>query len=180
MDNQSLLRSCMSGDRTAQEALYNLYAAEMLGTCLWYARNKEEAEEILQDGFIQVFRFMHQFTGAGSFEGWIRKIMINAALQKYRKKNHLVVVGPLEMTATQMVANPDVFSRLARMDLLKLVQQLPRACRIVFTLHVLEGLKHREIARLLNISEGTSKSNLSDARDRLQRSLRASKKSITG
>lgn len=151
----------------------------MLGTCLWYTRSKEEAEEILQDGFIQVFRFMHQFSGAGSLEGWIRKIMINAALQKYRKKNLLFVLNPVETMAREAVANPDVFSRLARMDLLKLVQQLPRACRIVFTLHVLEGLKHREIAQLLNISEGTSKSNLSDARNRLQRSLRVSKKSIT-
>jgi len=177
-ENQALLKSCMAGNRASQAALYNAYAAKMLGTCMWYAKNKEEAEEILQDGFIQVFRFAHQFSGKGSLEGWIRKIMVNAALQKFRKKNRLAIVGPL-VNAIQIPDSPDIFARLASKDLLKLVQDLPPACRITFTLHVLEGMKHREIARLLNISEGTSKSNLSDARYLLQKALMIPKKAVT-
>src|SRR5882672_8221524 len=86
---QHLIKDCIAGNRAAQAELYKLYARKMLGVCLWYARNKEEAEEILQDGFMRVFTYLHKFSGKGSFEGWIRKIMINAALFKYRNKSHL-------------------------------------------------------------------------------------------
>ena len=174
-DHQTLLKSCMAGDRTSQAALYTMYAPKMLGTCLWYAKNKEEAEEILQDGFIRVFRFIHQFSGKGSFEGWIRKIMVNAALQKHRKNNPLMIVSPLERSIIEIPEFPDILEKLASKDLLKMVQNLPPSYRIVFTLHVLEGMKHREIAQLLGISEGTSKSNLFDARNLLKKALTISK-----
>ena len=176
MEHQMLLKACIEGNRTAQCKFYHLFASRMLGLCMWYARNREEAEEILQDGFVQVFRFLGQYSGKGSLEGWIRKIMINAALQKYRRKNQLMLIGPLSHVEHSMAEGQDAFQKLAGKDLMKMVQKLTPGYRLVFTLYVLEGLKHREIADLLGISEGTSKSNLSDARMLLQKAVLQSKK----
>ena len=176
MDHSLLLKACMEGNRAAQGKLYQLFASRMLGLCMWYAKNKEEAEEILQDGFVQVFRFLGQYSGKGSLESWIRKIMINAALQKYRKKNQLMWIGSLAAVEQRSADGEDVFQKLDGKDLMKMVQKLTPGYRMVFTLFVLEGLKHREIADLLGITEGTSKSNLSDARTLLQKAVLYSKK----
>ena len=148
----------------------------MLGLCLWYAKNKEEAEEILQDGFMRVFTYIHQYAGSGSLEGWIRKIMINAALLKYRNKTKLRALVELNTEEHDHSIDDIIISRLNAKELLALVQDLPPAYRMVFNLHVMEGLKHREIAELLGISEGTSKSNLADARAILKKQLTVNKK----
>ena len=173
---QSLIKGCIAGNRTAQAELYNLYSHKMLGVCMWYARNKQEAEEILQDGFMRVFTYIHKFTGKGSFEGWIRKIMVNAALFKYRNKSQLRAVVEYNAYTHGTEENTSIFAMLDAKDLVKLVQTLPPGYRMVFNLHVLEGMKHREIAAILGISEGTSKSNLSDARAILQKALTIKKK----
>ena len=177
-ESQQLIKGCISGDRASQEKLYNLFARKMMGVCLWYARNREEAEEILQDGFMRVFTYMHKFTGEGSFEGWIRKIMVNAALFKYRNKSQLraVVEYNADVHDTGTEENHSVLAMLDAKDLVKLVQTLPPGYRMVFNLHVLENMKHREIAEILGISEGTSKSNLADARAILQKALIIKKK----
>jgi len=144
----------------------------MMGLCLWYAKNKEEAEEILQDGFMRVFIYIHTYTGEGSLEGWIRKIMINAALLKYRnKKDNLWTIAEYNADLHDKADTTSFFSNYDEKELLKLVQSLSPVYRMVFNLYVLEGFKHKEIAQLLGISEGTSKSNLADARAILQKKV---------
>jgi RNA polymerase sigma factor (sigma-70 family) len=173
---QLLIKGCIAGERSAQARLYHLYAQKMMGVCLWYARNREEAEEILQDGFMRVFTYIHKYTGAGSFEGWVRKIMVNAALFKYRNKPQLRPVTEFHPNTHDASEDESIIAFLDAKELVRLVQTLSPAYRMVFNLYVLEGLKHREIAALLGISEGTSKSNLADARAILQKALTVKKK----
>jgi RNA polymerase sigma factor (sigma-70 family) len=173
---QLLIKGCMAGDRASQQRLYNLFAPKMMGVCLWYARNRQEAEEILQDGFMRVFTYIHKYTGAGPLEGWIRKIMVNAALFKFRSKWHLRPVVELHTDLHDADEGASVIELLDAKDLMLLVQSLSPGYRMVFNLYVLEGMKHREIAAELGISEGTSKSNLADARTILQKYLTAKKK----
>jgi RNA polymerase sigma-70 factor (ECF subfamily) len=150
----------------------------MLVICMRYSRSREEAEEILQEGFYRVFKYIHQFKNQGPFEGWLRKIMINAALQRYRSKAHLHPVIHIDLANKELSDDTDIFSDLHAKELIRLVQSLPTAYRLIFNLFVFEGFKHREIAQMLGISEGTSKSNLSDARAILQKSLPAKKAMI--
>lgn len=176
--NEGLIKGCIAGDIVSQSKLYNLYSSKMLGVCMWYAKNKEEAEEVLQDGFLRVFTYISKYTGEGSFEGWIRKIMVNAALFKLKTKSFFNPVIELN-TDTDMYEVPEntsVIDMIEAKDLVKLVQTLSPAYRMVFNLYVLEGMKHREIAEMLKISEGTSKSNLANARAILQRTLTRKKK----
>ena len=168
---QLLIKGCIAGDRTSQAKLYHLYAGKMMGVCMWYAPNREEAEEILQDGFIRVFTYIHKYAGTGSFEGWVRKIMVNAALFKYRNKSHLRPVIEFNTRLHDTSGACSVIELLTAKELVNLVQTLSPAYRLVFNLYVLEGMKHREIAGLLGISEGTSKSNLAAARAILQKVL---------
>jgi RNA polymerase sigma-70 factor (ECF subfamily) len=181
-ETEEIIHDCIKGHRAAQSQLYQLFASKMLGVCLRYSKNKEEAEEILQEGFMKVFSFLHQFNFDGSFEGWIRKIMVNCALQKYRSKTHMHAVIDIDEAEQQIPGTDNIIAELGTKELLKLVQQLPPGYRMVFNLYVFEGMKHREIAGLLGISEGTSKSNLSDARLILQKavnhSLQIAKKNI--
>ena len=175
-----IIRGCIAGDRASQFKLYHSYAKKMMGVCMWYAKNREEAEEILQDGFIRVFKYLDSYSGEGSFEGWMRKVMVNAALSKYRNKSsHLSVVTEYNSDEHDIAEETSLISRFDEMELVKLVQTLSPAYRIVFNLYVFEGLKHREIAASLNISEGTSKSNLSDARKILQAALAVKKKIVS-
>ncbi len=166
-----LIQGCIKQDRSSQSRLYELFAPKMFMVCQRYAKNREEAEEILQEGFMKVFEFIHQFKFAGSFEGWMRKIMVNCALQKYRNKTSLRPVISIDTVSIEQPDNEDILSRLGTKELLDMVQQLPPGYRMVFNLYVFEGMKHREIAECLGISEGTSKSNLSDARAILQRAV---------
>lgn len=168
---QLLIEGCIKGDRFSQTRLYNFYSQTMFAVCLRYARTREEAEEILQEGFMKVFEFIHQYKFAGSFEGWMRRIMVNCALQKYRSKGHLRPVVEVDATALADKSHDEIIATIGTKELLNMVQQLPPAYKLVFNLYVFEGLKHREISELLGISEGTSKSNLSDARSILQKAV---------
>jgi len=170
-DTEQLIKGCIAGDRTFQTKLYDLFAPKMLGVCMRYSKNREEAEEILHEGFLRVFTYIKNFKGTGSFEGWIRRIMINCALLRYRNKSHLYPVSLIDAEKAGTTAEPDIISKLDAKELLLLVQSLPAGYRLVFNLYVFEGYKHREIAEALGISEGTSKSNLSDARSILQKAL---------
>jgi RNA polymerase sigma-70 factor (ECF subfamily) len=171
-----LIKGCIEGDRAFQSKLYDLYATKMMGVCMRYSRSREEAEEILHEGFLRVFTYIKKFKGTGSFEGWIRKIMVNAALFRYRNKSSLPPVIEIDTVLHDIPSNPNVFSNLGSKELLLLVQSLPAACRMVFNLYVFEGYKHREIAEALGITEGTSKSNLFDARTILKKALTTQKK----
>jgi RNA polymerase sigma factor (sigma-70 family) len=162
MSLDKLILGCANKEPIAQEQLYRLFAGKMFALCLKYSKNKEEAEDNLQDGFIQIFDKISQFKNKGSFEGWMKRIIINTALQKYRDKNVLNVVYDFVDEEEVMV---EVEEDDISLDyLLKLIQELPNQYRLVFNLYVLDGYSHKEISKELKISEGTSKSNLSRAR----------------
>lgn len=154
-----------------QNKLYAQFASVMMVVCMRYAKNRQDAEEILQEGFIKVFTCLHQYRFTGSLEAWIKKIMINCALQRLRSKNVLYKVIPADDMTEECIDKDLALDNINTKELIQLVQGLPTVCRLVFNLYAFEGMKHREIAKLLNISEGTSKSNLHDARVLLQRRL---------
>ena len=170
-DLNDLIQGCLARDRSSQKKIYELYGSSMMGLCLRYCQNREEAEEVLQDGFLLMFKNIGQFQCRGSFEGWLRRIMINCALQRYRRKLNDFKLMPLNDQDIFLSKETDLVDRLTEKELIELIQTLPPAYRMVFNLYVIDGLKHREIAELLHVSEGTSKSNLSDARQILKRQL---------
>ncbi len=171
-DLQEIINGCIQKERSAQVRLYRMYCTRMMGVCLWYAKNKQEAEEILQDGFVRVFAYAHTYKGEGSLEGWIRKIMVNTALQKFRnKKMEYMRIVDYSAEIHDSAVQASFVSNFDEKELLKLIQTLTPMYRMVFNLFVMEGMKHREISEMLEISEGTSKSNLADARAILQKKI---------
>ena len=169
---EEILKQCLKGDRAFQKILYNRYAGKMLAVCFRYADGREEAEDVLQEGFITVFEKLHQFRGEGSFEGWIRKIMVNKSLEHYRKGSRMFTRVHIEEESNQFISSEDILSNISSKELLEIVQELPPVYKMVFNLFAFEGMKHKEIAEQLGISEGTSKSNLSDARTILKRKVK--------
>ncbi|HEY1008895.1 MAG TPA: RNA polymerase sigma factor [Daejeonella sp.] len=166
----SLLEGCKKGDRKAQEHLYKMLAPKMMGVCMRYAKDTYEAEDILQLGFIKVFQKVAEFRGEGSFEGWIRRIMANSAIESYRKNLRTLNVIDIDEVHDQPQSTFDM-SGLELKDLMKLVQQLSNGYRLVFNMYVIEGFSHKEIAKELGISEGASKSQLSRARSILKEKI---------
>ncbi len=163
-----MITGCIEGNRGCQATLYERYAPKMMIVCLRYSKNLEEAEEILQDGFIRVFKFIGQFKNEGSFEGWIRKIMVNCALQKLRSQVNLRPILSLNTEAHNVLYEENIIENISGKEMIQMVQTLSPAYRMVFNLFYFEGYKHREIASLLGIEEGTSKSNLAQAKRILQ------------
>ena len=172
VDLKRLIKGCLARDRSCQKEIYSLFSSSMMSLCMRYTKNRQEAEEVLQDGFLQMYSHVQQFKNTGTFEGWLRKIMINCALQKYRRKIDRFNTVALSDELFYIPSDLGVANQLQEKELIRLIQALPPAYRMVFNLYVFEGLKHREIAQLLEISEGTSKSNLSDARTILKKHLR--------
>lgn len=167
INETDLIAGCVQGSRHMQHRLYQQYAPKMFGVCLRYAGNTEEAEDILQEGFIKVFKKISSFRNEGSFEGWVRRIFVNTAIEHFRRKTYLQPIAEKEENTIE--ANyPDVLDALAAKDILSLVQQLSPGYRTVFNLYVVEGYTHRQIAQALGINEGTSKSQLSRAKFILQ------------
>ena len=148
----------------------------MLALCFRYSRNREEAEDTLHEGFMKVFENIQKFRKEGSLEGWIRKIMYNTAIYKYRQRKDTENTISMDSNSLNLSnqSSEETLSKLGTKELLKLIQNLPPRYQMVFNLYVFEGLKHREIAEHLGITEGTSKSNLSDARTILQREVNKS------
>ncbi len=165
--DSDLIEGCIKGERKMQRELYDRYAAKMYGVCLRYAANAEEAEDVLQEGFIKVFRKMTTFRNEGSFEGWIRRIFVNTAIEHYRKKTYLQPITEQEENTVEG-KYISVLDKLAEKDIINLVQQLSPGYRTVFNMYVVEGYTHKQIADQLGISEGTSKSQLSRAKQILQ------------
>jgi RNA polymerase sigma-70 factor (ECF subfamily) len=165
--SEKIIAGCKKGDRRSQEELYRILAPGMYGICLKYADNKDDAKDFMQEGFIKVFQKIEQYRSEGSFEGWVKRIMINTALEKLRSN---MEVYSLDEKANYIEDSKTVtiLETLSAGDLLALVQQLTTQYRIVFNLFAIEGYNHREISEMLGISEGTSKSNLSRARSILQ------------
>jgi RNA polymerase sigma factor (sigma-70 family) len=168
---QELIDKCLGNDHFAQELLYRRYASKMYGICLRYVRQKDEASDILQEGFIRVFFNLKNYRGDGSFEGWVRRIIVNTAINHY--KSNARFSRDLNIDDVQVCENidNDAISRISSEELLKLIQLLPDGFRMVFNLYVIEGYDHKEIGQMLGISESTSKSQLHRAKAALQKKL---------
>ncbi|HIP48036.1 MAG TPA: sigma-70 family RNA polymerase sigma factor [Lutibacter sp.] len=169
MSLEKLIYQCVNNEPKAQEEIYRLFAGKLFALSLKYSRNRQEAEDNLQDGFITIFNKVNQFKNKGSFEGWMKRIVINTALQKYRNKSVLNLVNEENIAEEVSV---EVEEEEVSLDyLLSVIQKLPNQYRLVFNLYVLDGYSHKEVAKELNISEGTSKSNLSRARSILRKQI---------
>ena len=169
-DLKDIITKSASGDVRAQEELYRMFAPNMFGVCLRYAKDRTEAEDNLQDGFVNVFSNLKKFRHEGSFEGWVRRIMVNVSLSKYRKQHILYPVEDIGKYETQSF-NGDILEKISADELINLIRQLPPRYRMVFNLFVMEGMSHKEIGEAMKITEGTSKSNLARARDILKRKV---------
>ena len=173
MSTEELITRCQDNDRQAQELLYRQYSSVLYGMCLKYAPNQMEAEDNLQDAFITIFQRIGQYQGKGSFEGWMKRIAINTVLQKYRQKR-LYDLPADDLIEEKLDDDLDDGSATLPLPfLLSIIQELPERYRLVFNLYVLDGHTHKEIAELLGISDGTSKSNLARARQLLQQKINA-------
>lgn len=158
------MRGCQVGDRKCQEMLYKSTSSKMLGICMRYARDQFEAEDMMQTGFVKVFKKLNDFRWEGSFEGWMRRIMVHTSIEFYRKNiRTLNVVDISETLSTEAVTDFDMSSINVK-DLMRLIQNLSPGYRLVFNMYAIEGYSHREIGEQLGISEGASKSQLSRAR----------------
>lgn len=165
-----IVKQCIDNNRAAQEHLYRLYASKMYAVCLRYSKNSEEAKDILQDGFIKIFDKIHQFKNTGSLEGWIRKIIVNTALENFRKK---IKYQDIELLPDIKEEMEEEFEPAITLDeMYKLVHNLPERYRMVFNLYVFEEMSHKDIANAMGITEGTSKSDLSRARGILQEKIK--------
>jgi RNA polymerase sigma factor (sigma-70 family) len=162
-----LISGCIEGNRRMQEELYRRFSPRMYAVCLRYAGTAEEAQDILQEAFVKVFKKLATFRSEGSFEGWVRRIFVNTAIEHFRRKKYLQPVTEKEENTLE--GNYlSVLDDLAERDILDLVQQLSPGYRTVFNMYVVEGYTHKEIGEMLGVSEGTSKSQLSRAKVILQ------------
>ncbi len=167
---KDLLALCMEGDAHSCKQLFDTYSGKMMGMCYRFARDRNEAEDMLQEGFVRIFKKLHLYSGQGSLESWMRRVIINTAI-KYKHKhvtrhsyNEIENVHALDTT-------PSVIDEISKEEILKLVQSLPDGYRIVFNLYVVEGYSHKEIADKLSIGESTSRSQLVKARNMLRTKL---------
>ena len=170
MTEQQLIVSCRKQDRKAQKILYDRYSPAMMGVCRRYVKNREDAEDIIVEAFFKVFTNLKQFKGSGSFEGWIRRIVVNEALMFLRKRHNFNM--SIELDQVQIPTKMVVEDKLAAGDIMELLATLPTGYRTIFNLYVIEGYKHREIAEILGISINTSKSQLILAKKKLQTLLK--------
>jgi RNA polymerase sigma factor (sigma-70 family) len=174
IDDQFLIQRCIKKDRKCQRILYDKYASIMLGVCRRYTENIAEAEDILQEGFLKVFINISQYNGTGKFSSWIKSIMINTAITHFHQsKKHRDHFGLDDIYGSPIKDQASVsgLERLKEEDLLKVITSLPHGFRMIFNLYAIEGYKHNEIAKMLKIDEGTSKSQYSRARKFIREKL---------
>jgi RNA polymerase sigma factor (sigma-70 family) len=170
-----LIDGCLKEDRRTQELLYKRYSNRMWGVCLRYSRSREEAEDILQEGFMKVFDNIGKFKFEGSFEGWVRRIMVNTALRHYSRSVFKEELAGDDEEIDSLV-DPQALVNISEKELLRVIDELPEGYRIVFNLYVIEGYDHKEVAAMLGIAESTSRSQLAKARLMLQKRLNKDKK----
>ncbi len=176
-----LIDGCLKGERRAQQRVYEIFYGKMMTVCLRYTKNTDQAKDILQDGFIKVFGSMDKFNQQGSFEGWIRRIMVNTAIDHFRRaKNAYLLLGEersiedfgdSDEEDIHAEEGPDEELDFKPADVINAMQKLTPAYRTVFNLYVFEEMTHKEIADLLGINIGTSKSNLAKAKSNLKKLL---------
>ncbi len=172
MNEEQLVYKCLEKDALAQKQLFEFYSRRMMGVCLRYSKDAEEAQDVLQMGFIKVFEKLEMYNHKGSLEGWIRKIIVNTALDNIRKNKKLQNNVEMDKVDYQLQNyNEGAIDVLSAQDLLKITHSMPTGFRTVFNLYAIEGYSHKEIAEELNISISTSKSQFSRARAHLQKIL---------
>lgn len=173
LPEKEMIEGCLRGNPLAQEQLYKRFASKMFGVCMRYSSNRMEAEDTLHEGFMRVYRNLDKFGFKGSFEGWVRRIMVNVALKKYQKEKNLYLKQE-DIERVYDIYEEHGYTGIDKLnagDLAKMVQKLAPGFRMVFNLYAIEGYTHKEIGDMLGISENTSKSQLSRARVILQRML---------
>ncbi|MCD4683942.1 MAG: sigma-70 family RNA polymerase sigma factor [Bacteroidales bacterium] len=161
----------LKNDQKSHELLYKYFAPKMYGICLRFAGNEMEADDILQEGFIKIFIKIKEFRNEGSLEGWIRRTIINTAINHYRKNLRYAKFQDIDDLEVPISNEENIYDKLSKEELVKLVQELPNGYRTVFNLNVIEGYTHKEIGKMLNISDNTSKSQLTRARSILQKKV---------
>lgn len=164
MDEITLANKCIEGDQLAQRKLFEMYAPKMMGVCLRYMRDHAQAEDVLQDGFVKVFTKLDKYSGEGSLEGWVRRIMVNTALDQLRKTSKFNSNVSMDDVEYKVESDSDALSSLMEEDLLKLIQEMPEGYKTVFNMFAIEGFTHKEIGEKLGVSENTSKSQYSRAK----------------
>ncbi len=170
--DEDFIARCLDNDSKSQEKLYRYFAPKMFGICLRYTKNQMEAEDVLQEGFIKVFRYLKDYRNDGSLEGWIRRTMVNTAINFYKKKAKYQQDVSIEQSEPCNRDEESALDKMSAQELLDYIQELPDGYRMVFNLNIIEGYTHKEIGEMLNISENTSKSQLSRARGVLQTKLK--------
>lgn len=165
-----LIRGCIRQDRVCQRELYDRYSSKMFGVCLRYTGDRSAAEDLLQEGFIKVYQKVGMFRFEGSFEGWVRRIFINLAIEHHRRAVHLYPIIEVQRSGEDFMEE-EAISAMSAAEIMELVHSLSPGYRTVFNLYVVDGLGHKEIAGQLGITEGTSKSQLARARVILQRMI---------
>mgnify|MGYP000214783804 CR=1 FL=1 len=175
-DEQLIMEACVRKERWAQQQVYEAFYGGMMGVCLRYSNNEQEAFDILQEGFIKVFRYVAKYKPGTSLYSWIKRIMVNTAIDYYRKENRRRTED-LDTAYSLSSQDPNAVSQMTSEEILDCIQTLTAAYRNVFNLYVIEGYSHREIGEILGISESTSRSNLVKARSKLRTLLE--KKKIT-
>ncbi len=167
---KQLVEACIKGERTAQKKLFELYGRRMMAVCLRYGRHREEAEDMLQDGFIRVFEYLHTFNFQGPLEAWIRRVVVNAALRIINRKSHSHEdIGLPEYY--DVPTNDNILAKLSEKEILGYIHQLPDGYRNVFNMYIIEGYSHREISEMLGCQESTSRSQLVKAKKMLQKMI---------
>jgi len=175
LSEKELIDGCVKGNRATQKALYDRYCQKMMIICLRYSKSEQEAEDVLQEGFIKVFGSLKSFRGESKLSTWITRIMINTALNSQRQKLYLLPM--LDITEVEVKEEVEIsLAEFHLSELINMIQSLPDGCRVVFNLFAIEGYNHKEIGEVLNISEGTSKSQYSRAKSLLRSKLEGQKK----
>jgi RNA polymerase sigma factor (sigma-70 family) len=172
--DDKLVDDCIARDRIAQRTIFERYKAMMMGICLRYCKSKDEAEDVMMEGFMTIFTEAHTFRRDGAFEQWMKRIMINTAINNYRKNLKHYFHSDIDEIDEHTLIKSEVAENYSAKELLNLLQDLPEGYRLVFNLYAVEGYKHREIAKMLGITTGTSKSQLSKARKMLQGKVKKS------
>ncbi len=165
-----IIQGCVKGERKFQQLLYNMFSSKMFGVCLRYSNEYNSAQDLLQEGFVKVYRNIEKFRNEGSFEGWVRRIFVNTAIEHFRKHVNMYALHDSEVK-TYEYYDGNALEGLKHEDILKMIQKLSHGYRTVFNLYVIEGYSHKEIGDMMGISEGTSKSQLARARYLLQKMI---------
>lgn len=178
-EESEIIKGCLDGNRFYQKRLFDVYSKRMLSVCMYYTKNKDEAKDILQEGFIKVFRNMDKYRHDGAFEAWMRRIMVNTALDYFRKNKQEHLMYGTETADAEIQVDPSAVQKMQADDIIKLIQKMPEGYQVVFSLYAIEGYNHKEIGEMLGISEGTSKSQYARGRVYLQKLMKGYENSQT-